>query len=80
MLTCREVVNRADELIDGTPLTFSERLSLKSHLMMCQHCGRYVKQLGALVKIMADEERDLTEEDTEQVVRGFEHKAPDATP
>ncbi|WP_133493377.1 zf-HC2 domain-containing protein [Alcanivorax sp. 24] len=50
MLKCTEVVQRADALVDGTPLSFAERLALRSHLMLCRHCRRYVRQLKALTE------------------------------
>ncbi|ERS15226.1 zf-HC2 domain-containing protein [Alloalcanivorax xenomutans] len=50
MLKCKEVVQRADALIDGTPLSFGERLALRTHLMICRHCRRYVRQLDALTE------------------------------
>ncbi len=50
MLKCNEVVERADELVDGTPLSFRQRWALRLHLMMCHHCRRYVRQLRMLVK------------------------------
>ncbi|NQY85110.1 MAG: zf-HC2 domain-containing protein, partial [Alcanivorax sp.] len=38
MLKCQEVELRADALVDGTPLSRRERLSLNMHLLMCRHC------------------------------------------
>ncbi len=49
MLKCKEVVDRADALVDGTPLSWRERFALRMHLLMCHHCRRYVRQLHALV-------------------------------
>ncbi|KAF0807676.1 MULTISPECIES: anti-sigma factor family protein [Alcanivoracaceae] len=50
MLKCKEVVQRADALVDGTPLSLGERLALRTHLMICRHCRRYVRQLDALTE------------------------------
>ena len=47
MLKCKEVVDRADALVDGTPLSWRERFALRMHLLMCHHCRRYVRQLHA---------------------------------
>ena len=49
MLKCKEVVEKADALVDGTPLHWRDRVALRLHLLMCHHCRRYVRQLGALV-------------------------------
>lgn len=49
MLKCKEVVETADALVDGTPLSWRERFALRVHLLMCHHCRRYVRQLHTLV-------------------------------
>ena len=49
MLKCKDAVERADALVDGTPLSWRERFALRMHLLMCHHCRRYVHQLRALV-------------------------------
>lgn len=49
MLTCREVVDQADQLIAGE-LNRRQQLAMKVHLLMCRHCRRYVRQLRALLR------------------------------
>ncbi len=49
MLKCREVVNRADQLLDGD-LSRGQRFAVKMHLLMCHHCRRYVRQLRFLLR------------------------------
>lgn len=49
MLTCREVVDQADQLIAGE-LNRRQQLAMKVHLLMCRHCRRYVRQLRALLQ------------------------------
>ncbi|MEH6706441.1 MAG: zf-HC2 domain-containing protein [Alloalcanivorax venustensis] len=49
MLKCQHVEQRADALVDGTPLSRRERLALNLHLLICRHCRRYLRQLRALV-------------------------------
>ena len=49
MLKCKDVVEKADALVDGSPLSWRERLALRMHLLMCHHCRRYVHQLRELV-------------------------------
>lgn len=48
MLKCQQVEQRADALVDGTPLSRRERMALGMHLLMCRHCRRYLRQLRAL--------------------------------
>ena len=49
MLSCREVVDSTDLLLDGV-MNRRQRLAMKMHLLMCHHCRRYVRQLRALLK------------------------------
>ena len=49
MLNCREVVDGADQLLDGS-MSRRQRLAIKMHLLMCRHCRRYVRQLRTLVR------------------------------
>lgn len=43
MLNCKQFVTQSDELQDDD-LTFSQKLHLRLHLLMCRHCRRYVRQ------------------------------------
>ncbi|WP_339642427.1 zf-HC2 domain-containing protein [uncultured Porticoccus sp.] len=49
MLKCRDVVNTADQLLDGD-MNHRQLLAIKMHLLMCSHCRRYVRQLRALLR------------------------------
>ncbi len=72
MLKCNEVVERADELVDGTPLSFRQRWALRLHLMMCHHCRRYVRQLRLLVQSLRRNPEPASEEEVDQVMRQIE--------
>lgn len=48
MLSCRQVTEQADRLVDGE-LGWRARLALRVHLAMCRHCRRYVHQLELLI-------------------------------
>lgn len=69
MLKCNEVVERADELVDGTPLSFRQRWALRLHLMMCHHCRRYVRQLRLLVQSLRRSPEPASAEEVDQVMR-----------
>lgn len=47
MLTCREVTTMigSDSLVRST---WSTRIGVRLHLMMCRHCSRYAAQLRAI--------------------------------
>lgn len=49
MLKCREVVDNADQLLDGD-ISRRQRLAINLHLLMCRHCRRYMRQLRALLR------------------------------
>lgn len=59
MLKCQHVEQRADALVDGTPLSGRERLALGMHLFICRHCRRYVRQLRALARSLRASEETL---------------------
>lgn len=48
MLSCREVTERASDYLDRA-LPLWQRLAVRLHLFMCQHCRRYLRQLRAVV-------------------------------
>lgn len=48
MLSCREFVSQADELLAGD-LTPVQRLSAHFHLLICGNCRRYWRQFRILV-------------------------------
>ena len=47
MLSCREVTERASDVIDGTLPLFA-RLELRLHLMICEGCRTYIEQMRGL--------------------------------
>lgn len=72
MLRCDQVVHRADELVDGTPLSFRERLALRMHLLMCHHCRRYVRQLKLLVAALHRSDEPAEPADVEKVLHALD--------
>ncbi|WAG80463.1 zf-HC2 domain-containing protein [Metapseudomonas furukawaii] len=57
MLTCKELVARSSDLLDGQ-LGFRERLAVRRHLVLCRNCRRFIKQMKlaqAVVRQMPDE-------------------------
>ncbi|MEQ3635134.1 zf-HC2 domain-containing protein [Alcanivorax sp.] len=68
MLKCKDVVTKADALVDGTPLTLSERIALRIHLLMCHQCRRYVRQLRALLSTLPRETDRLDDAQTRGIL------------
>lgn len=68
MLKCKDVVTKADALVDGPPLTLSERIALRMHLLMCHQCRRYVRQLRALLSTLPRETDRLDDAQTRGIL------------
>ena len=77
MLKCQHVEQRADALIDGEPLPFAERLALRTHLMICRHCRRYLRQLQALVRTLRRSPDTLSDPHTEALVERILDRQPE---
>lgn len=72
MLSCHEVQQRADALVDGDPLSFRERMALRMHLLMCHHCRRFVRQLRQLVASLRREAEPASPQEVEKVMRALD--------
>lgn len=71
MMTCREVAAIARDHVDGK-LPGRARLSVRLHLLMCEHCRRYLRQLRATVGLLRAEPDDGPTADEEQaLLAGF---------
>lgn len=44
MLSCKELVARSSDLLDGQ-LSLRQRLAVRAHLAMCVRCRRFIRQL-----------------------------------
>ena len=51
MLMCRDLAEIASDYIDGE-LGARQTLSVKMHLMMCQHCRTFIGNLRASTELM----------------------------
>lgn len=67
MLSCRDFVNNADQLLDRD-LRVSTRIALQIHLLLCRHCRRYLKQLRRLVEAIPFMHNKATEEEVRKVM------------
>jgi len=48
MLSCKDISHLTSELLDNK-LSFSMRVKVKLHLLMCHSCRRFVKQMRTTV-------------------------------
>jgi len=67
MLKCREVVRDADLLL-AEALPWQRRLAIRIHLLLCQHCRRYVCQLRALVRAIPAMHHKASEAQVEKIM------------
>lgn len=44
MLSCKELVARSSDFLDGQ-LDFRGQLAVRSRLLMCRHCRRFIRQM-----------------------------------
>jgi hypothetical protein len=84
MLSCREVTQLVSESLDRE-LSLRQRVSTKTHLMMCRLCSRYNKQLAGLreafrLHAMREDDPDiypasLPSEARERIKQALQHKS-----
>jgi len=72
MLKCRDVVNNADQLLDGA-ISRRHRLAIKMHLLMCRHCRRYVRQLRALLRAIPFMYGKASDAEVSRVIEHIHH-------
>ena len=65
MLNCREITQRASDVLDGT-LPWPVRLQVRLHLMMCRFCREYVRQLTLVVRSLRLLPREQPSADTQR--------------
>jgi len=75
MPSCPELVEQADALL-ARELPWRRRLSLRIHLLICEHCRRYLRQLGWLITAIFHRHGPASDEEVNRVVTGL----PDGTP
>lgn len=51
MLSCRELVINASDLLDGQ-LTFRQQLAVRGHLAICWKCRRFIRQLRVSQRVL----------------------------
>ncbi|SDG68271.1 Putative zinc-finger [Pseudomonas benzenivorans] len=51
MLSCKELVARSSDFLDSQ-LSFRERLAVRSHLAMCRHCRRFIRQMRVTQRVL----------------------------
>lgn len=71
MLTCKELVARSSDLLDGE-LSFRERMAVRRHLMLCRNCRRFIKQMRltqAVVRLMPESQAVEVDDLAEQLAR-----------
>ena len=56
MMSCKQVCDNATEYLE-TPTSLAERWSLWSHLVVCRHCRRFLRQFNLMVQSIGDKMR-----------------------
>ena len=77
MLKCREVTDRASELIDGD-LDLVTRLRVRAHLVACRECRRFIRQMRATVELLGSLDRSGERPADERLVAAYRSKRGDS--
>lgn len=67
MLNCRKIISETDALLEGE-LSWHRRASLKTHLLICRHCRRYVRQFRWLLRAIPGMHGRATDDEVQQVM------------
>lgn len=67
MLKCRDMPAEASLAIDDT-LGWRRRLSLRFHVLMCQHCRRYLRQMTRLSRAWREQDTPASDEEVAKVL------------
>ncbi len=77
MMSCREVIVLANDHLDHR-LSMGQRIGLRMHLAMCQHCRRYLRQLRATLRALTQvrqTEPPIAADDEAKLVELFRNRA-----
>lgn len=75
MLTCRQMSERASDIVDGHA-SWRERLSARLHVVMCVHCRRYFRQLRLVIATLHKMRRPHPVTDTKRVLDAIDKSSP----
>ena len=68
MLSCRELVANADDLlIDNRD--WRQRLRMRFHLLICVNCRRYVRQLRMMILALTKCQQSAQDSDAQDMLR-----------
>lgn len=76
MLSCKEVVKIVSS--EERP-SWRRRLEIRFHLMMCHHCGKYVKQLELMKSGFKKLLQSKHEKANQEKIRDLENKVIEKT-
>ena len=82
MLSCKEITEQASNYLESD-LPLFKRLQFKTHLFMCVHCRRYVKQLSLTIHALGlmKKEDSVDDEIVKNVLKNLkEHGHIDCCP
>ncbi|MEX2516218.1 MAG: zf-HC2 domain-containing protein [Gammaproteobacteria bacterium] len=76
MLKCRDMVNQTDQYL-ADDLTPGQRFAMKTHLLMCRHCRRFVRQFKLLLDFLPSLSRPADEQTVDKIMHGIERERLD---
>ena len=72
MLSCKDITEKASAYLDKD-LSWSQRLAVRLHLVMCLHCRRYLYQLRTTIQTLGlmKAEQPIDEAYTRDLIQHF---------
>lgn len=71
MLSCREVAANAGAIIQGEG-PWHRRLSVRVHLLMCEHCRRFIAQYRRVTRLVTQVEAPASDDEVTGVMTGLD--------
>lgn len=76
MLKCRDVPTEVSLVLDAE-LPWRRRLALRFHVLMCQHCRRYLRQAARLARAWRQRGGPASDKEIATVLEACRHRADD---
>ncbi len=83
MLSCRDIANHAEDIISHSG-SWRQRLAIRLHLLMCEHCRRFIAQYRRVSSLVSLVEQPAGDAEIARVLENLpipsEHSLSDGEP
>ena len=67
MLNCKDVTEQSSDYLEQQ-LPLRKRLQMRIHLLMCDHCRRYLRQMTTTIGIIRSTSSTISDDAAQQIV------------